>query len=149
MSLDYCYDYAQERECGEEAHHPTQGEHGVVLEQGLAEDAEEGDHPSHEEPGQGVEEDVEDLRYMQGRKLNHHRPSFVFEHDELSEECFISKTSKSELTDLDYFYNGICFKLSNVFVIKAIFDLWCLVIPDFLRMLIRYLKGPSHPPPTL
>ena len=28
---------------------------------------------------------------MQGGKLNHHRPSFVFQHDELSEDCLYAK----------------------------------------------------------
>ena len=30
---------------------PPQGEHAIVLQQGLAEDAKEGDGPGHQEPG--------------------------------------------------------------------------------------------------
>ena len=42
-----------------DTNHPSQGEHGVVLEQGLAEDAQKGDHPGHQEPGDGDQDEHE------------------------------------------------------------------------------------------
>ena len=38
------------REGGRETDHPAEGEHGVVLQQGLAEDAEEGEDSRQQEP---------------------------------------------------------------------------------------------------
>ena len=40
-----------------DTNHPSQSEYGIVLEQGLAEDAEEGDHPGHQEPGGDGDQD--------------------------------------------------------------------------------------------
>ena len=46
-------------ELSNDTNHPSQGEHGVVLEQGLAEDAKKGDHPGYQEPGDGDQDEHE------------------------------------------------------------------------------------------
>ena len=43
-------DYEEDVEKYEDIDHATKGEDGIVLEEGLAEDAEEGNYPGHQEP---------------------------------------------------------------------------------------------------